>query len=97
MELTKFSEAYNLTDSTDNWITTGTITIESDGTFKITSNTTLKADNLSFPENQWGGMYYQKSPEGKISISYNFEGTYKEGYVDYCEKLLEQIMEKLSN
>lgn len=96
MELVKLSEAYTLTDNTDNWITTGTVTIETNGTLNINSNTTFKATDLGFPENQWGGMYYQRSAEGKVNVSYNFESAYKEDYVDYCEELINQIIEAVT-
>ncbi len=94
MELVKLSEAYNLVDVKDNWMTGGSVTVAADETINISINTTLKAEK-SEESNQWGSAYYQKNPDGKVQTQYSFEGAYQAEYVNYCEELFVAILAQI--
>ena len=93
MQLTKLSEAYTLYDESDVWMTSGNVNKDLNGTISINLNSTLKNNNTQ--ENRWGSLFYTKNSENSISANYNFEGEYKEDFVDYCEKLIAQILTEI--
>lgn len=93
MELNKIHEAYTLIDNTDNWMTSGNVTKSEIGEITINITTTLKS--ITSESNQWGSMHYQNHEDNRVTTSFNFEGTYKAEYVDYCEQLVSQILEQL--
>lgn len=95
MELTKLNEAYTLADVTETWMTSGNVTKEMGGAINISINTTLK-EPVENGVNRWGSLYYSMSSDGNVSANYNFEGPYKESYVDYCEELIAQILEQVN-
>ena len=92
MELTKLNEAYTLVDNNESWMTSGNVTVETNGNVNISANTTLKTETS---ENQWGSLNYQKTTEGKTFVSYNFDGAYKNDYVDYAESLVASVLERI--
>lgn len=94
MELIKLSEAYTLVDNTDKWMTSGNITKETSGAININFYSTLKEAKEG--ANRWGSVYYNVSAENNISANYNFEGNYREDFVDYSEELIAQILEQIN-
>ncbi len=94
MELVKLSEAYTLVDNSEKWMTSGNVTKETSGNINITINSTLKME-LGEDVNRWGSLFYSKNVEGGVSANYNFDGAYKEDFVDYCEELVAEILETI--
>lgn len=92
MELVKLNEAYNLVDTNDSWMTSGSVTVETNGNININANTTLKIETT---ENQWGSLNYQKTSEGKTHVNYSFSGAYKSDYVDYAETLISEVLNQI--
>lgn len=94
MELVKLSEAYTLVDDNEKWMTSGNVTKETSGNVNINFFTTLKTD-LGDGENRWGSLYYSVNREGNVSANYNFEGAYREDFVDYAEGIVAEILESI--
>ena len=94
MELVKLNEAYNLSDVKDNWMTTGNVTVEANGTINININTTAKAVNEG-ESNNWGSANYCKMEDGKVQTQYNFSGAYHAEYVNYCEEVFVAVLAQL--
>lgn len=94
MELIKLNEAYTIIDDNEKWMTSGNVTKEMNGCININFFTTLRTD-LGEGENRWGSLYYSVNPDGGINASYNFEGSYKEDFVDYAEGIVAQILEEI--
>lgn len=94
MELIKLSEAYTLTDNNEKWMTSGNVNKEVSGAINITINTTLKME-LEEGINRWGSLFYNKNDQGGVSANYNFDGEYKEDFVDYCEELISAILAQM--
>ena len=94
MKLTKLNEAYTLVDENENWMTSGNVNKEMNGSLNINIFTTLKTE-LAEGENRWGSLYYSVNREGNINASYNFEGSYKEDFVDYAEGIIAEILEEI--
>ena len=95
MELNKLSASYTLKDVTDTLRTEGRVSVEQNGTIRIefNSNSTNIVEGIS---PNWGSVNYVKQSDGNVNVYFNFASNYKVEFVDYCEKLFEEILAALN-
>ena len=94
MELIKINEAYTITDAVDQWSTQGQVIKENSGTVNISFSVT----NVETTDpNHIGSYNYNLPIEGQgVSANYNCKKEYEDKFVDYSEKLIDQILEQLN-
>lgn len=94
MELIKINEAYTITDAVDQWSTQGQVIKENRGTVNISFSVT----NVETSDHNHIGSYNYNVPiEGQgVSANYNCKKEYEDEFVDYSEKLIDQILEQLN-
>lgn len=94
MELIKFSEAYSLVDSKDNWSTSGQVLIESNNKISINFSTTLVEE----ASNTYVGNINFDTTKGddKINISYSCVADAEDTFKEYADGIIDLILKQLN-
>lgn len=91
MELIKTSESYRITDSTDTWNTSGTVSKEHNGVTRMS----ISMNNTD--GSYIGNFNYTISGSGNVSVNFDCGRTYDEVVFAYGNSLIDQVITQLES
>lgn len=91
MELIKTSESYNLTDTTDSWNVSGSVTKESNGIIRLSFSANMKESDEYI-----GNFNYTVNAEGNVSVNFDCGRTYDDALFAYGNALIDTVVAELN-
>lgn len=90
MEITKQNEQYQINDTTEKYVVTGSLSVYTDGRYSV--NISLTNQNSSTT-----ASYYKSINDNHINTSYDVDATMEEDLLTYVQDNMQTILDKVSD
>lgn len=90
MEITKQNEQYQINDTTENYVVTGSLSVYTDGMYSFNISLTNQNDSTT-------ANYHRSINNKRININYDVEATMEEDLLNYVKDNMPTILDKVSS
>lgn len=90
MEITKQNEQYQINDTTEKYIVTGSLSVYTDGMYSFNVSLTNQSDSTT-------ASYYRSINGDRININYDVNATMEEDLLTYVKDNMPTILDKVTN
>lgn len=91
MELIKTIESYNLTDTTDSWNISGSVTKENNGVIRLSFSANIKESGEYV-----GNFNYTVNAESNVSVNFDCGKNYEDALFAYGNTLIDTVVAELN-